>query len=70
MPESNKIEHIKNKMLAWSDFYGGTIDTTVILNANTKEELNNIIEKHRQFLEDMARDADNHIDKFKQSIEL
>lgn len=65
------IEKIKEEMLNWRDFYGGDIgDTEEINNATNKEELNNIMEKHRQLLEDMQRDADTHLDNFKRKIGL
>ena len=65
------IEKIKEEMLKWRDFYGGDIsDTEEIKNATSKEELNSIIEKHRQLLEDMLRDADIHIDNFKRKVGL
>ena len=65
------IEKIKEEMLKWRDFYGGDIsDTEEIKNATSKEELNRIIEKHRQLLEDMLRDADSHLDNFKRKVDL
>lgn len=65
------IEKIKKEMLKWRDFYGGDIsDTEEIKTATSKEELNRIMEKHRQFLEDMLRDADSHLDNFKRKVSL
>ena len=65
------IEKIKEEMLKWRDFYGGDIsDTEEIKNATSKKELNRIMEKHRQLLEDMLRDADNHLDNFKRKVGL
>ncbi len=65
------IEKIKEEMLKWRDFYGGDIsDTEEIKNATSKEELNRIMEKHRQLLEDMLRDADSHLDNFKRKVGL
>lgn len=66
-----KIEKIKKEMLKWRDFYGGNIIyTEEIKNATSKEELNEIMEKYRQFLEAMLRDADSHLDNFKRKVGL
>jgi len=65
------IEKIKEEMLKWRDFYGGDIsDTEEIKNATSKKELNTIMEKHREFLEDMLRDANSHLDNFKRKVGL
>jgi uncharacterized protein with von Willebrand factor type A (vWA) domain len=65
------LEKIKEEMLGWKDFYGGDIsDTDEIRKAESKEELNRILEKHRELLEDMQRDADSHLDNFKRKLGL
>lgn len=65
------IEEIKEEMIKWRDFYGGDIsDTEEIKNAKNKDELNKIIENHRQLLESMLSDANRHLDNFKQKIGL
>ena len=63
------LDKIKEEMLKWKDFYGGDIsDTDEIKKAESKEELNRILEKHRELLEDMQRDADTHLDNFKRKL--
>ena len=63
------IKRIKKEMLNWHDFYGGDIsDVEAIKKAKTKQELNSIIERHRDFLEDMLSDANSHLDNFKREL--
>lgn len=62
---------IKNRMLEWSDFYGGDLpDYERIKNAKTKRELARILEDHRTFMELMLSDANRHIDDFKRELGL
>lgn len=58
-------------MLAWTDFYGGDLpDYERIKKANTKRELERILEDHRDFMESMLSDAHSHIDNFKRELGL
>lgn len=66
-----QIEMIKQKMLKYRDFYGGDLlNVSDIKNAKTKQELAEIIEKHRTHMEDMLCDAHSHLDHFKTRIGL
>ena len=66
-----KLEEIKEKMLKWSDFYGGDLpDYERIKNAKTEHELERILEEHRSFLECMLSDAHSHLDSFKRELGL
>jgi len=65
------LEKIKEKMLKWADFYGGDLTNYErIKNANTKHELERILEEHRSFMEAMLSDAHSHIDNFKRELGL
>lgn len=48
------LKEIKNEMLSFRDFYGGDLlGESEIKEATSKKELAEIIEKHRNHLEDM-----------------
>lgn len=65
------IEKIKQEMLKYRDFYGGDLlGESEIKNAKTRQELSDIIERHRTHMEDMLGDAHSHIDNFKRRINL
>lgn len=65
------LEEIKEKMLAWHDFYGGELTEYDRINgAITKYELRVILEDHRTFMEDMLSDAHSHIDNFQRELGL
>ena len=66
-----KIKAIKEEMLWFTDFYGRDIsDRQSIMDAKSKKELADIIERHRSFMEDMLSDANSHLDSFKKSLGL
>lgn len=63
------IPQIKKKMLEYQDFYGGDfINSDDIKNAKTLDDLKEITEKHRHFMENMLSDANAHLDNFKREI--
>ncbi len=65
------IQNIKKQMLSFKDFYGGDLlDYTEIENAKSKEDLSDIIERHRNHMEAMLSDANSHLDNFKRKVEL
>lgn len=65
------VEEIKTKMLKWIDFYGGDLlYVDEIKSAKTKQELEQILERHRDFMEGMLLDACSHLDRFKESLGL
>ena len=65
------VREIKNKMLAYRDFYGGDlICEDEIKKAKTKKELAELIEEHRLFMENMLLDARNDLDNFKNEVDL
>jgi hypothetical protein len=64
-----QIKDIKQKMLKWTDFYGGDIPyTDLIEKAKTKEDLKIVLETHRSLLENTLIDAMTHLDEFKKSL--
>lgn len=53
-----KIKEIKSKLLKWQDFYGQDIvDTRSIEKAKTKEDLRQVLESHKFWLENQNIDA-------------
>lgn len=65
------IEKIKKEMSEYRDFYGGDLlDSSEIESATTKEELNNIVERHRSHMESMFSDASSHLDSLKRKCKL
>jgi hypothetical protein len=66
-----QLTQIKNKMYEWTDFYGGDIpDQEAIRQAKTKDELAQVLSKHKRHLEDMLSDAISHLDSFKNELGL
>jgi len=58
-------------MFEWTDFYGGDIpDHEAIRQAKTKDELADVLSKHKRYLEDMLCDAISHLDSFKNELGL
>ena len=67
----NNIEKIKNDMKCYTDFYGGDLSTHAeIDSAETIEDLKNLFQIHRDYMEDMLNDAKNHLDRFEKKIGL
>ena len=65
------LKSIKKEMENYRDLYGGSLlDSAEIDSAQTKEELERIIENHRNHLESMLSDANGHLDRFKKRIWL
>lgn len=65
------INTIKNEMIKFRDFYGGDLlYVDEVKNANTKEELEKIIELHRDHMESMLCDANSHLNNFKRKLGL
>jgi hypothetical protein len=66
-----KLSEIKKQMLEYRDFFGGNLlETEKIKNANSKEELAEIIEIHDSFLESQVNDAQNILSRFKERLGL
>ena len=60
-----KIKDIKEKMLSWSDYYGGDImQRDRIEKAKTKLELSDVMREHIRFLELQNIDAITHAENF------
>lgn len=71
MKSNMSIEKIKLEMTKYVDFYGGQLlGIEDVKSANTKEELNKIIEEHRQHMELMLCDANSHLDSLKRRTEM
>ena len=65
------LQQLKNKMIAFRDFYGGDLlMVEEVENAETEQQLAEIIENHRNHIEDMANDAIRHLDRFKSQLGL
>ena len=66
-----KLSKIKNKLLNWRDFYGQDIsDVSSITNADTKEELREVLQAHRNWLEDQNSDALQDLDNLEKKLGL
>ena len=65
------IKEIKNKILNWIDFYGGDIiDEETIRKAKTKREFLEVLQRHSEYLEHMAIDAQSHLNNFIKELTL
>jgi hypothetical protein len=65
------IAQIKAEMKSWKDLYGGDIMYTDEIDAaDSKRELNDIINKYSHHLEDMACDAQSHLERFRKRLRL
>jgi hypothetical protein len=65
------IEKIKTKMLEHKDYYGGKLlDYNDIEKANSKKELNEILNSHRTHMEDMLCDANSSLNSFQRELGL
>ena len=63
MDIEKKIVELKKQMLEWTDFYGQDIvETDKIENATTIKELYDIMQDHRNFIEQQAADAQTSLD--------
>lgn len=63
------ITEIKKAMLAYTDFYGSEIMyTDEIKKAKTRKELAEIIDRYRGHLQDVATDAESHLENFKKKL--
>lgn len=64
-----KLEKIKEEMIAYRDFFGGDlINVSEVDNAQTKEELKQIIWRHHSHMEDMLSDAKSHLNHFQNKL--
>jgi hypothetical protein len=65
------VKEIKEEMIGYIDFYGGDLIVfDLIANAKTKQELSNIIDNHKTFMEDTLQNAISHLDTFKRELGL
>ena len=66
-----KLEEIKKSMLEYTDLLGGKLlDVQEIKDATTKEDLAIIIDKHHDFINDMAKDTQSSLARYKTSLGL
>ena len=66
-----KIIEIKKELLNWEDFYGQDIaDTDAIERAKTKQELQKVLQRHRDWLENQNIDALQNLDSFMEDLDL
>ena len=65
------IKKRKEMILKWSDFYGGDIlDENMVKEAKSKKDLLDVLDRHGFHLENMAIDAQSHLDDFKRKLGL
>lgn len=65
------IKQIKEKILNWTDFYGGDIiDREEVKTAKTKKELTDSLHHHKRFLENQNIDAISHLEEFEKELGL
>lgn len=58
-------------MFEWQDFYGGDIpDSEAIRQAKTKDELAEVLNSHKRYMENMLCDAISHLEIFKNELGL
>lgn len=63
------IEEIKKEMHEFKDFFGGDLLLkSDIDSCKNILDCERIIERQRSFIQDMAIDADSHLDKFKERL--
>lgn len=63
------INEMRRKILMWVDFYGQDIaNTEAIKKAKTKEQLKQIVEDHKRWLQDQNEDAIRHINNFMRNL--
>lgn len=66
-----KLNDIKIKIIEWQDFYGGDIcDVKSIQRAKTKDELSDVLNSHKRYMENMLCDAISHLESFKKELDL
>lgn len=64
-----KIDDIKKQMKEYTDFFGGQlINHSEIDKAETEIELERIIDKHHDYISDMANDAQNSLDRWRRTL--
>ena len=66
-----KISEIKKQMIEFRDLYGNELlDVACVEDAQTKEDLSQICESHKEHLETMWCDADDHLERFMKKVGL
>ena len=67
--DSEKLKEVKKMLKAYTDFYGSElISRYEIDDAKNVLDLEEIIERHRDFIIDQSTDACAEIDRFKKSL--
>lgn len=67
--EKDIMDRMKNAMMEFKDFHGGELSKLdAVKDAKTKDELLKIIDAHSDFLENVARDAQSHLERFKRRL--
>lgn len=65
------IAEKKQKILEWTDFYGGDIiDSEMVEKSKTNEDLIETLNYHDSFMENMLLDAKTHLNLFKKELGL
>jgi molecular chaperone GrpE (heat shock protein) len=68
--KKNKFRKLKDEILEWRDFYGQDISATdKIENAKTIDDLVDVVESHKRFLEDQNSDAISNCEHFIKEIQ-
>ena len=63
-----RAREIVSRIKKWKDFYGGDIpDTSGI---KTREQAKEVLEGHRQLMEETLGDAMSHLDNFERELGL
>ena len=66
-----RLSEIKKEMLAWEDHYGQDIHyTDEIKSAKNKNELSEVFDRYRRYLEDQNNDAIRGMEEFQRSLGL
>ena len=63
-----RTREILRRIRNWRDFYGCDIPDASA--AKTKEQANDLLEKHRRLMELTLNDAHSHLDDFKRELGL
>ncbi len=65
-----EIEKVKEKMKAYTDYFGGSLNHVDIDSAKTLQDLYEVLELHNSTFSDMATDAERNLDRFRRNIGL
>lgn len=69
--EIQQLDEIKQKLLNFRDNYGQNFASQKKINeAKNIQDIEMIIELHRDFLESQSNEAQSHLDRFKSSLNI